>query len=76
MPGWLTDSASRPRMLGRLAVLLSSQPELLASERLLLECRSFVTDEHGRAAAATGTHDDLVMSMAIAQAVRLGQAGR
>ncbi|MGI4854495.1 MAG: hypothetical protein ACRYF4_10685 [Janthinobacterium lividum] len=71
MPGWLTDSASRPRMLGRLAVLLASQPELMASGRLLAECRSFVTDEHGRAGAATGMHDDLVMSMAIAQAVRL-----
>lgn len=76
VPGWLTDSASRPRMLGQLAVLLSSQPELMASGRLLLECRSFVTDEHGRAAAAQGAHDDLVMSMAIAQAVRLKTAGR
>ncbi len=76
MPGWLTDSASRPRMLGRLAVLISSQPELMASGRLLLECRSFVTDEHGRVAAAAGAHDDLVISMAIAQAVRLEMAGR
>lgn len=74
MPGWLTDSASRPRMLGRLAVLIASHPELMASGRLLGECRSFVTDEHGRAAAAPGAHDDLVMSMAIAQAVRLETA--
>lgn len=42
----------------------------MASERLLLECRSFAVDEHGRAAAARGAHDDLVMSMAIAHAVR------
>ena len=71
MPGWLTDAASRPRMLGKLAALLADQPELFGSERLLAECRSFRTDEHGRAAAALGAHDDLVMSMAIAQAVRL-----
>ena len=70
LPGWLTEAASRPRMLSGLAVLLSQQPELFRSERLLAECRSFVTDDHGRAAAARGSHDDLVMSMAIAQAVR------
>jgi hypothetical protein len=57
-------------MLSELAVLLSQRPELFASERLLAECSSFVTDERGRPAAARGSHDDLVMSMAIAQAVR------
>ena len=70
MPGWLTDAGSRPRMLGAFAKVLCRTPELIASERLLLECRSFAVDEHGRAAAARGSHDDLVMSMAIAQAVR------
>lgn len=70
LPGWLTDAASRPRMLRGLAVLLSSSRSLFRSERLLAEMRSFVVDERGRAAAAVGCHDDLVMSMAIAQAVR------
>ena len=70
LPGWLTDAGSRPRMLSGLAVLLTQRPELFRSERLLAECRSFLIDEHGRAAAARGSHDDLVMSMAIAQAVR------
>jgi hypothetical protein len=70
MPGWLTDAASRPRMLQEFAKVLCQRPELIASERLLLECRSFAVDEHGRAAAARGSHDDLVMSMAIAHAVR------
>jgi hypothetical protein len=69
MDGWLTDSASRPRMLSGLAVLVSQRPELFKSERLLAECRSFVVDGAGRAAAASGTHDDLVMSMAVAQSV-------
>jgi hypothetical protein len=40
------------------------------SRRLLAECRTFVADERGRAAAAAGSHDDLVMAMAIGQAVR------
>lgn len=70
VPGWLTDAASRPRMLSELAVLLASSPRLFQSERLLQEMRSFVVDAHGRAAAAAGCHDDLVMSMAIGQAVR------
>jgi hypothetical protein len=70
LPGWLTDASSRPRMLSRLAVLLSSSRSLFRSGRLLAEMRSFVVDERGRAAAAMGCHDDLVMSMAIAQAVR------
>ena len=70
MPGWLTDSASRPKMLSGLAVLLSTSPRLFQSARLLGEMRSFVVDARGRAGAAVGSHDDLVMSMAIAHGVR------
>ncbi len=70
MAGWLTDAGSRPRMLSGLAMLLAERPELVRSERFVAECRSFVVDSAGRAAAAVGAHDDLVMSMAMAQAVR------
>jgi hypothetical protein len=69
-PGWLTTAASKPEMVARLRVLLSETPQRFMSTRLLAECRTFVADERGRAAAATGAHDDLVMAMAIAQAVR------
>ncbi|HLI76115.1 MAG TPA: hypothetical protein VKV02_04150, partial [Acidobacteriaceae bacterium] len=69
-PGWLTSAASRPEMLAQLGTLLLQNPERFMSRRLLGECRTFVTDERGRAGAANGAHDDLVMSMAIAQAVR------
>ena len=67
--GWLTTSASRDAMLGALQVLLSNEAHLLRSRRLLEECRSFV-DKEGRMEAAAGAHDDLVLAMAIAQAVR------
>ncbi|GAA3752717.1 terminase [Terriglobus aquaticus] len=67
--GWLTTSASRDSMLGALQVLLSNEAALVQSGRLLTECRSFV-DKKGRMEAAAGAHDDLVMAMAIAQAVR------
>lgn len=68
--GWLTTAASKPEMIARLGVLLSESPERFMSRRLLAECRTFVADERGRTAAVAGSHDDLVMSMAIAQAVR------
>lgn len=69
-PGWLTTAASKPEIVVRLRVLLSETPERFMSRRLLAECRTFVADERGRTAAAAGAHDDLVMAMGIAQAVR------
>jgi hypothetical protein len=45
------------------------------SKRLLAECRTFVRGEYGRTGAASGAHDDLVMSMALAQAVRAERMG-
>jgi hypothetical protein len=68
--GWLTTAASKPEMIARMGVLLSDSAERFMSRRLLGECRTFVADERGRTAAAAGAHDDLVMAMAIAQAVR------
>ncbi len=68
--GWLTSMASKPEMVARLATLLSASPERFFSKRLLGECRNFVMDERGRAGAVAGGHDDLVMAMAIGQAVR------
>jgi hypothetical protein len=68
--GWLTSALTRPRMLGRLGSALVETPGSFASERLLLECRSFVRHPSGRAEAQAGEHDDCVMAMAIALAVR------
>jgi len=74
--GWLTHSVTRPRMLAKLSVLLNEQPWLFKSERLLTECRSFVRGLGGRPEAAAGAHDDCVMSMAMALAVREEVAGQ
>jgi len=76
LTGWLTTAVSRPRMIEQFSALLWRQPELFSSPRLLAECRTFTRHEDGFAAAAQGTHDDCVMAMAIAQAVRMEQAGR
>jgi hypothetical protein len=69
-PGWLTNVATRPRMLENLAALLSAAPFMFLSPRLLEECRTFIRHPDGSCSAASGTHDDTVMAMAIAQAVR------
>jgi len=69
-PGWLTNVATRPRMLETIAALLSQAPFMFLSPRLLEECRSFIRHPDGSCSAAAGAHDDTVMAMAIAQAVR------
>jgi hypothetical protein len=68
--GWLTSAANKPAMISRLGALLVESPQIFSSQRLLAECRSFVNHPGGRTGAATGAHDDCVMAMAIAQAVR------
>jgi hypothetical protein len=68
--GWLTSSLSRPKMLEDFAALLNTTPELVQSGRLLQQCRTFVRRADGSAGAASGAHDDCVMAVAIAQAVR------
>jgi hypothetical protein len=74
--GWLTSAASRPAMIENMAAVLMAEPELFHSLRLLEECRTFIRRADGTAAAADGAHDDCVMAMAIALAVRQADAGR
>ena len=69
--GWLTTSLSKAEMVARISLLLSNAAERFMSKRLLAECRTFVSGENGRSSAASGAHDDLVMSMAMAQMVVL-----
>ena len=75
--GWLTSAVSRPAMIENLAaVLMRRSRGCFRSPRLLNECRTFVRDADGNTGAAPGTHDDCVMAMAIAWAVRMEEAGR
>jgi hypothetical protein len=68
--GWLTNSVSRPAVVGRLDAALIEAPQSFLSRKLLAECRSFVRQKDGNTGARAGTHDDRVMAMAIALAVR------
>jgi hypothetical protein len=74
--GWLTSAVTRPAMIENLAAMLIEQPELFHSSRLLGEMKTFVRRTDGQGAAAEGAHDDCVMAMAIAMAVRREDAGR
>ena len=49
---------------------------MFLSRRLLGECRTFVSMAGGRTGAASGAHDDCLMAIAIAQAVRAELVGR
>ncbi|HZZ14586.1 MAG TPA: terminase [Candidatus Sulfotelmatobacter sp.] len=73
--GWLTSAATRPAMIENMAAVLVVQPELFRSSRLLEECKTFVRRSDGNTAAADGAHDDCVMAMAIALAVRREDSG-
>ena len=73
--GWLTGAVSRPRMIEKLAILLSQAPELFFSTRLLQQCRTFVRHSDASTGATGGAHDDCVLAMAIAQMVREADAG-
>jgi terminase large subunit-like protein len=68
--GWVTTMLTRPTMLERFGAMLVAHPELFQSRRLLEECRGFVRREDGRIAASEGSHDDAIMAMAMALAVR------
>jgi hypothetical protein len=74
--GWLTSAASRPAMIENMAAVLMAEPGLFHSPCLLEECRTFVRRADGNAAAMPGAHDDCVLAMAIALAVRRQEAGR
>jgi hypothetical protein len=74
--GWMTSAVSRPAMIENLATVLMEEPRLFRSLRLLNECRTFVRDADGNTGAAAGTHDDCVIALAIAWAVRMAEAGR
>src|SRR5271166_1766589 len=74
--GWLTSAVSRPDMIENLAAAVMAKAGCFRSPRLLNEFRTFVRSVNGNTGAAPGTHDDCVMAMAIAWAVRKAEAGR
>jgi hypothetical protein len=74
--GWLTTAGSKPGMVSRMGALLVESPGMFFSRRLLGECRTYVVMGSGKTGAASGAHDDCLIAMAIAHAVRAELLGR
>lgn len=68
--GWYTSSANRPEAVAIMVDLVIKVPTLFSSPRLLREMKTFIRQADGIPRASPGAHDDCVMAMAIAQAVR------
>lgn len=75
--GWPMNARTKPEAIQELARMLRDAPETFNSSRLLEQCREFSWTAGGGMAARGGSptsdssgHDDLVIAMAIALAVR------
>ena len=71
--GFATTSRTRQTMLDALKDVAEYELQLIGDFETLGEMLTFVRDEKGRPAAEEGEHDDLVMSLAIAHAIRSQQ---
>lgn len=74
--GWVTSAKTRPLMLGELSEVVRGMTLKIPCKRTIEQMKVFVrgkqtqNDRRGRAGAADGEHDDLVMSLGIAVAAR------
>lgn len=68
--GFVTNSLTRPQIVGNLIRVMRDGISLLSDRMTLEEMLAFIRNAAGRAEAQTGAHDDLVMALAIAYHVR------
>lgn len=68
--GFVTNSLTRPQIIGNLIRIMRDGIHLISHRKTLEEMLSFIRTASGRAEAATGAHDDLVMALAIAYHIR------
>lgn len=71
--GVVTDRKSRSIMIGEIVKYARDNIDYINDKKTLEEMLTFVRNEKGRAEAKAGTHDDLVMSLAIALYIRDSQ---
>lgn len=64
--GWLTNRQSKPLMIDALAEAINTGKIIDHDLEFIRECFTFVIDDKGRTEAQEGSHDDTVMSTAIA----------
>jgi len=70
VPGWRTDSRSRPVMLGEFAEAVRNRLVVIRCRQGLDEMLSFIRNKEGRPEAAQGAHDDRVMALALGWQMR------
>lgn len=63
--GFRTDRVTRPLILAELQRIFNEDIEYITSLDILREALTFVKNEKGRPEAQEGSHDDLIMSIAI-----------
>ena len=72
--GFKTDKVTRPLILSALQEIVNDHIELINDKETLEEMLVFVRNEKGRPEAQQGSHDDLVMALAIAYYIRTQQS--
>lgn len=72
--GFKTDKVTRPLILSQLQEIVNDHVELINDKETLEEMLVFVRNEKGRPEAQQGSHDDLVMALAIAYYIRPQQS--
>ena len=73
-PGWLTSATTKPLIVGELVEAVRECPQMEADPETIREMMTFVKSTTGTGrdtyGAAEGSHDDLVMALAIANHIR------
>lgn len=64
--GFRTDLKTRPAIISNLVQFVREYPELINDRDTLNEMLKFIYNDQGRPEAQEGSHDDLVMGLAIA----------
>jgi len=68
--GFRTDRITRPLILSELQAIVNDHIDLINDKETLEEMLVFVRNEKGRPEAQEGSHDDLVMALAISYYIR------
>lgn len=71
--GFRTDKTTRPLIIANLIKIVREHPELIHDIPTLEEMLTFVRNEKGRPEAQNGSHDDLIMGLAITYQIRIQQ---
>ena len=71
--GFKTTKTTRPIILSILKEVFRDNPEWINDKETLEEALTFVRNEKGRPEARNGTHDDLIMGLAITYYIRTQQ---